>query len=32
MTRFDLLVRESGERTVVDLGEIADDYDRQRQP
>ena len=32
MKRLDLLVGEAGERTVVDLGEIADDYDWQRQP
>jgi len=32
MTRLDLIIGEPGERAVVDLGEIADDHDRQRQP
>ena len=32
MTRLDLIIGEPGERTVVDLGEITDDHDRQRQP
>jgi len=32
MTRLDLLIGEPGERTMVDLGEITDDHDWQRQP